>query len=537
MSTATEPTRKIVPTERRPTKLESDFRAVRRVSAPLIAITTSDQGETIGLLVQHTLDDKTPVVRWDIGAGLRACNKAGKAELEKRNVEPALTQNPVEALTVAASLPPGACIFMINAHLFFREPTYIQAIWNLRDDFKTNRRTLVMLGIAMKLPPELEADVIVFDEPLPTAEELADIVASQFANAGLKPPDDDTMRRAVDAVTGLPVFTAEQVTAMSLTKEGLSLEALWDRKRKAIEQTPGLTVWRGGETFEDIGGCDNFKIFANRVIEGEDSPHAVVYIDEIEKMLAGIGSGGVGDSSGTSQDQLGQLLSYMQDTNASGMILIGPPGAAKSAVAKAMGNTAQIPTIQLDLGGMKGSLVGESEARIRAALKVITAVSQNKALWVATCNSIGNLPPELRRRFTFGTFFFDLPTPDERAIIWDIYIRRMFNLSTKDYLARETKKLGKGATAVELPDATDWTGAEIRQCVILMYRLRCTPEFAAQYIVPVAKSARETIDKLRRQASGRFISAARPGFYEHVEGDTLQDFVGGTSRARAIDVN
>jgi hypothetical protein len=46
---------------------------------------------------------------------------------------------------------------------------------------------------------------------------------------------------------------------MSLSKKGLDLEQLWERKRQVIEQVPGLSVWRGGETFDDIGGCENIK--------------------------------------------------------------------------------------------------------------------------------------------------------------------------------------------------------------------------------------------------------------------------------------
>ena len=34
-----------------------------------------------------------------------------------------------------------------------------------------------------------------------------------------------------------------------------------------------------------------------------------------------------------------------------------------------------------------------------------------------------SLPPELRRRFTLGTFFFDLPLREERKAIWDIYFK------------------------------------------------------------------------------------------------------------------
>jgi len=100
----------------------------------------------------------------------------------------------------------------------------------------------------------------------------------------------------------------------------------------------------------------------------------------------------------------------MQNREAEGIVLIGPPGTAKSMVGKAAGNTGAIPTIAYDLGAMKSGVVGGSGERLRAALSIVDAVSGGRSLWLATCNSIATLPPELRRRFTLGTFFFDLPT-------------------------------------------------------------------------------------------------------------------------------
>jgi AAA+ superfamily predicted ATPase len=112
------------------------------------------------------------------------------------------------------------------------------------------------------------------------------------------------------------------------------------------------------------------------------------------------------------------MLSWMQDREADGVVLIGPAGTAKSAVAKAAGTASGIPTIAFDFGAMQNSLVGASGERLRSALQVVDAVSSGRSLWIATCNSIGVLPPELRRRFTLGTFFFDLPTKEERDTIW-----------------------------------------------------------------------------------------------------------------------
>lgn len=58
-----------------------------------------------------------------------------------------------------------------------------------------------------------------------------------------------------------------------------------------------------------------------------------------------------------------------------------------------------------------------------------------------------------------------------------------------------------------------WTGAEVRSCCRLAALLGVPLVEAAHNIVPVAVSAAETLDKLRTWASGRCLSADRPGIY------------------------
>jgi hypothetical protein len=133
-------------------------------------------------------------------------------------------------------------------------------------------------------------------------------------------------------------------------------------------------------------------------------------------------------------------------------------------------------------------------------LATVTAMSRGNVLVIATCNSLAVLPPELKRRFKLGTFFFDLPTREEADIIWPLYEKK-YNLV--------------GQTR---PDYTDWTGAEIEQCCEIAWRLKSDLKEAATFVVPIAKSSSAVIAALRTQANGCFISASTPGFYASPDG-------------------
>ena len=475
------------------TTLADKIKAIRRVSAPIVAVSTPDPANTVAVICKLT--NGAPKVCWNISQGMTCLNQEGKEALAAitGGGDPTIG-NPAEMLKLALRLPDNTILFVNLANRFIDNPLFVQGLMNLRDEFKANGRTCILLGVSFTLPPELTNDVVQIDEPLPDADKLREVIAEVLDSAEMR-EDDDKLIASVEAVQGVSAFAAEQSVAMSLGKDGIDLDDLWESKRKQIEQCPALQVWRSGDTFSDIAGYDNVKSFLTKIVSGPGRPNAIVVIEEIEKALAGAG----GDTSGVTQDQLGTLLTYMQDKAASGAIFVGPPGSGKSQTAKAVGNEAGVPTIYLDLGGAKGSLVGSSEQNIRHAMKVVSAISNDKVMFVSTCNSIGILPPELRRRFSLGTFYFDLPTADERRKIWTMYHAK-FNLP-----------LGE---ALKLPSDEGWTGAEIRNCCWLAHLMKCPLVEAAEYVVPVCKAAHEQIESLKCQADGRFISASYRGIYE-----------------------
>jgi hypothetical protein len=519
--------------------LIENVEAARLAGMPLLAVTTADNARCVDNIFKgvHALDErkgnepvdfgeqetnKFPVLLWDCVGGFRAMNERGR-EAAKTLVPqqagppipgqappgPEGITSPVDALVVARKLPPETMLFMYNMHYFIESndsqlrSLVLQGIWNLRDQFKRDTRTLIAVVPDLRLPPELTQDVVVFDESLPTRDQLKDIVASQHTNADAEQPSAETLEKSVDALQGLSAFSAESITAMSFVrnKKGkiiVDTDNLWDRKRKLISQTPGLGVHLGGETFKDIGGYDEFKTVMGKLIDGPRPPKLIVWIDEIEKMMAG-SSGPVGDNTGTSQDQHQRMLNFMEEKKVRGFLFIGPPGSGKSLSAKAVGAQAEVLTLALNMGDMKQSLLGASEAAMRQALKVIESVSEEDAVFIATCNDEKALSPELKRRFNLGWYFFDIPGRDGRDKIWPIFLGK-YNIP-EDQLTDKIRN-------------APYTGAEIRNVCELAYSLGENLEQAVKRIIPVAISGKDRLQDLRNRADNNFLSAEVEGPYE-----------------------
>jgi SpoVK/Ycf46/Vps4 family AAA+-type ATPase len=192
------------------------------------------------------------------------------------------------------------------------------------------------------------------------------------------------------------------------------------------------------------------------------------------------------------------------------------------------------PLIKLDIGRLKGSLVGESERKIRQATTVIDAFgeavvwideaekcfsgvnssgetdagtsanmfghfltwraeSKSSIIVMATANSIRNLPPEFLRAGRFdAVFFVDLPTLSERSEIIGIMNRKYHASIPLDYAAR----------------LEGWSGAEIEQ--LARDSLFDGVEEAFEAIVPLSRTMKEDIQSLREWSHTRARPANTP---------------------------
>src|SRR5207302_5502023 len=100
---------------------------------------------------------------------------------------------PGDVLAIAQRVAADAVLFLLNPQRVWEQPDVVQGIWNLRDVFKTGGQMLVLVTPpGATLPTELQNDVMVIDEPLPSTEDLARLVAETFESASVREPVDAT---------------------------------------------------------------------------------------------------------------------------------------------------------------------------------------------------------------------------------------------------------------------------------------------------------------------------------------------------------
>lgn len=475
------------------------LKAARKAGVPLVLITTPDMPATLETIRLGWNGKAPPLLRWDCATGLQGMNADGNAvAVAVSGGEPSETYSLPSALGLLQQAPERTLtILSMSDRLLNGNDQAIQAVINLRDPFASTLRTLVLLAKVPDLPPELASDVLTLHEPRPTREEIAALVTEQVNAAAqaftVAKPGEEELRQATIALIGLPEFPCIQAVALSLREHGRIVPAdLTERKRDIIRQTRGLTMNKPDLTLDCLGGLRQIKQFAADLNRGEDRPDCYVIVEELEKAVGSATT----ESSGTVQDQILTLLTRMEDNDWDGVIAVGPAGSGKSQFAKSIGPTYGAPVFTLDLGGSKSKYVGESEANIRGCLDAIYAVGGRRVFFIASCNTLVSVPAPLRRRFTSGVYFFDLPTDEEKAAIWPIQLARYG-------LALDAPR----------PDDIGWTGAEIRNCCRKARSFGRTPAEVACYIAPVAQTDPEGIARLRAAAAGKWLSASEPGFY------------------------
>lgn len=430
-------------------------------------------------------EEEWNLMTWNASSGL---------EPSEENVSP----DPItalESLETSSPMETPTLLVLSNLHRMLGSLELIEKIRLQIEQGRFRRNFLVVLSPVVQIPEELAKSFVVLQHPLPDRKQLEQIAREVATEEGEL--TEAELTTLLDASAGLTRYEAEGAFALSLVRHGrLQPEVLWELKSQTLKQSGALHLENQAESFESLGGMEGLKSFCRRSLTANTSGHPAL-----------------------------------------GVMLLGVPGTGKSAFCRALGHEVGRPTLVLDIGALMGSLVGQTEANLRKALRQIDAMAPSvvmideveKALsgnrgqqdsgvasrlfgtllsWlsdrtsdtyvVCTCNDISRLPPEFARAERFdGIFFLDLPSATNRQSIWEIY--------------RGCYEIPDDPTT---PQDEQWTGAEIRACCRLGRLLDLPLEEAADHVVPVARTASETVQQLRRWATGRCLDAESGTLYQ-----------------------
>ncbi len=387
---------------------------------------------------------------------------------------------------------------------------------------------------AESIPVELNQHIYQMSFDMPTkAERLhrATTMTEQLSTSGnweevaaLKEKDIEDI---ADATAGLTRTQLENVLCMSLvTHRTLDVDYILTEKKKLVEQA-GFIMTRPATGFSAIGGLTPLKEWASRLRKRFTKAAREYGFPRFPR----------------------------------GLLMAGVPGCGKSAISKALANEWNMNLLTVQATDLKGSLVGESEAKVhsllntaRAAAPIIVFVDEAEKLlgksegihdggahdavlgqflsfmqdddsgvfFVFTANNMEKFAPELVDRFE-GRFFIDLPTASERKEILKIHLA----LRKQDVEKYDLDDLVRAAK--------DFSGRNIEDSIEEAMSIAFDEDRALEMkdllevfstIVPTSKTKRQEIETMRSFVENGMMRQAN----DAVAGESADDDGGGGIR-------
>lgn len=390
-------------------------------------------------------------------------------------------------------------------------------------------RPIILLGAVPVMHDELNTSMIDVPYALPSPQELVtavNYIANSISNFETQ-ITPEFRHRMSDAMRGFSMAEAKDTLAYIIRKEkgfGNGDAAVEDniireihrRKRDKWAKEDAITLVDSAtlETFDVIGGYCDLKSWI-----------------AIQKM------------------RFTEKARELGVNPPKGIVLGGVPGTGKSLIATVIAQELRLPLVIMKVDAMFGSLVGESESRMRNALRKIQALgpcvvlideadkclagmqnnsngdsgvssrvfsqflswqaNENKeAFVIMTLNRIKGLSPELLRTGRFNRIWWvDVPTDEERKEIFEIHLRKR-GIDPKIYSPSEMASL--------IEYTRDAVGSDIENIVEearseALFETNCTsatPTFSilntlSKECKPTARTDNSSIDEIRDMFQGK----------------------------------
>lgn len=438
-----------------------DLTLALKSDTPIVVIESVDEPQLLSLLVNEALDagieGYMPLYRWSITDGLQRLD----IDLEEQTD----TMEPEQALRhIRASRQNGVYV-LLDFHPYLENPLHVRLLKDIAIDSAKTGRTIVLLSHELSLPAELEHYSMSFDIALPDERERVRIVhelanewASENPGASVQ-ADQRAFNLLISNLAGLTHSDTRRLARNAIFQDGAITKSdigpVMEAKYGLLNREGVLTYEYDTAQFNDVGGQRRLKDWLDQrrpAFRGE-----ATHLDAPK-----------------------------------GVLLLGVQGCGKSLAAKAVAGMFEVPLLRLDFGRLFNKFHGETERRLRAALKMadvmapcvlwideieksiasegetsgtakrvlgtfLTWLAEKKqtVFVVATANDVEALPPELMRKGRFDEIFFvDLPSPENRQEIFRVH------------LAQRDLDASQFDVARLAHHADGFSGAEIEQAIV-----------------------------------------------------------------------
>lgn len=433
-----------------------DLEIILKSHIPIVVIETREERRAVQLIQSLQFKLGVPIYKWTVTEGLQ--------RIDLDYAPQRINAEPSEVLGNIKAGKQNGIYALLDFHPYLDNPMHIRLLKDIALDYSIHYQTIVLISHEIQIPPELKNFSARVELRLPSDESLRDIVngvAESWSKQHRKkvkanPKSFDAL---VKNLSGLTHSEAKRLAHTAIYDDGAitpdDLPQVMKAKYAFLNKEGMLHFELDTEKFSNVGGFGRLK---NWLRQRQPA---------FEGKLPGVDL-------------------------PKGILLLGVQGCGKSLAAKAVAGVLGIPLLRLEFGAMFNKYHGETERNLRESLKAaevmhpcvlwidemekgisvgendggtsnrvlgtfLTWMAEKKAavFIVATANEIDRLPPELIRKGRFDEIFFvDLPDDVNRALIYEIHLRK------RDYDPAQFD-LPRLSAASE-----GFSGAEIEQSVV-----------------------------------------------------------------------
>jgi len=332
--------------------------------------------------------------------------------------------DPAQAIAFAQE-EEGAVVMLSMFHRFAESPVVAQVVLTALDALKGRGTTLVVVApSAAGIPAEWAPVARVVEHQLPDEAGLRAVLQKTLPEGMAIPEQAESAALASGA--GMTLSAFEDSLALSLVIGGtVSAEVIWEEKAAGLKKSGGAELYKGQERFDAIGGLEGLKRFCRRSLRaanGGPKARGVMLLG-----CPGTGKSmfakALGNEAGrcTISLDMGRMFGSLVGESERMM------RETLAAVDRMAPCVLFIDEIEKGLAGTasSGKTDGGTTARVFGSFLTWMNDHTSDVYVVATCNDISSLPPEfLRAERWDGVFFVDLPTAAERMAIWSTYMQR-----------------------------------------------------------------------------------------------------------------